>query len=106
MIHRGFDFTRGFTYPVRDMDEKDTAWIERRLLDRFLRYVRIDTTSDGHSKSSPTTPGQLELARMLIEELEQLSLEKVELEEGGFVFARLGSNLGSTSDPPPEIGRE
>ena len=57
MVRRVFDFNLGFAYPVRIMDQKDEAWIEQRLLDRFLRYVRIDTTSDGHSKSSPTTPG-------------------------------------------------
>ena len=65
MVRRVFDFNLGFAYPVRIMNQKDEAWIEQRLLDRFLRYVRIDTTSDGRSKSSPTTPGQPELARRL-----------------------------------------
>ena len=49
------------------MKETDRKWIEQRLLERFLRYVRIDTTSDRKSKNSPTTEGQLELARMLAE---------------------------------------
>ena len=86
------------------MNDNDRRWVEQRLLDRFLRYVRIDTTSDGHSKSSPTTPGQLELARMLIEELEQLSLPGIELDEAGFVFAHLESNLEGRKEQPPEIG--
>jgi tripeptide aminopeptidase len=86
------------------MTEKDIDWIEKRVLERFLRYVRVDTTSDRHSKSSPTTPGQLELANMLVGELEQLSLGSVELNEAGFVFARLGSNLESSAAQPPEIG--
>ena len=86
------------------MNEKDREWIERRVLERFLRYVRIDTTSDRHSKSSPTTPGQLELANVLVEELEQLSLGNVELDEGGFVFAHLEANLKGSSAQPPEIG--
>ena len=86
------------------MNEKDRDWIEQRVLERFLRYVRIDTTSDGHSKSSPTTPGQRELANMLVEELEQLPLPAVELDEAGFVFAHIESNLNSSAAHPPEIG--
>jgi len=86
------------------MDQKNTDWIEQRVLERFLRYVRIDTTSNGHSKSSPTTPGQLELARVLVGELEQLYLPAVELDEAGFVFARVESNLKGSAAQPPEIG--
>jgi tripeptide aminopeptidase len=86
------------------MDSSDRDWIERRLLDRFLSYVRIDTTSDGHSKSSPTSAGQLELARLLVEELEQLSLTDIELDEAGFVFAHMASNLEDSPGHPPEIG--
>jgi len=86
------------------MNEKDRDWIERRVLERFLRYVRIDTTSDRHSKSSPTTPGQLELANVLVEELEQLSLGNAELDEAGFVFAHLEANLKRSPAQPPEIG--
>jgi tripeptide aminopeptidase len=86
------------------MKDIDRNWIEQRLLERFLRYVRIDTASDRHSKSSPTTAGQLELARVLVEELEQLSVRDVELDEGGFLFAHLESNLRDSAKQPPEIG--
>ena len=86
------------------MNEKDRDWIQGRVLERFLRYVRIDTTSDGHSKSSPTTPGQLELANVLIEELQQLSLGSAELDGAGFVFAHLEANLKRSAAQPPEIG--
>jgi tripeptide aminopeptidase len=86
------------------MKEIDREWIEQRLLERFLRYVRIDTTSDGHSESSPTTAGQLDLARLLVEELKQLSLNDIELDEAGFVFARLESNIKPSKKEPPEIG--
>jgi len=82
----------------------DRDWIEQRLLERFLRYVRIDTTSDRHSKSSPTTAGQLELARVLVEELGRLSVEDVELDGGGFLFAHLESNLKGSAKQPPAIG--
>jgi len=86
------------------MNEKDRDWIQGRVLERFLRYVRIDTTSDGHSKSSPTTPGQLELANVLVEELEQLSVGSIELDEAGFLFARVESNLKDSAPQAPEIG--
>jgi tripeptide aminopeptidase len=99
---RIFDFRGEFPYPC-DMNEKDREWIEQRVLERFLRYVRIDTTSDGHSKSSPTTPGQLELANVLAEELQQLSLPNVELDEAGFVFAQVEPNLKGPAVQPPEI---
>jgi tripeptide aminopeptidase len=86
------------------MTKKEKRWIEKRLLERFLRYVGIDTTSDRHSQDSPTTPGQLELARMLAAELRELGLEDVELDGAGFFFAHLESNLSGSVSSPPEIG--
>lgn len=86
------------------MMETEQRWIEERLLGRFLRYVAIDTTSDRHSKSSPTTPGQIRLARILVEELREVGVSDVELDEAGFVFGRLGPNLPRGSGSPPEIG--
>jgi len=86
------------------MNENVNNWMEKRVLERFLGYVRIDTTSDGHSESSPTTPGQLELARVLVGELEQLHLSDIELDDAGFVFARLESNLEESAEQPEEIG--
>ena len=41
------------------------------LLERFLRYVRIDTQSERDRKQSPSTPGQLDLARLLVDELQR-----------------------------------
>ncbi len=86
------------------MAETEQRRIEERLLGRFLRYVAIDTTSDRHSKSSPTTPGQVQLARMLVEELREAGLSDVELDEAGFVFSHLDSNLPRGTGSPPEIG--
>ena len=81
----------------------DDNWLEQRLLDRFLRYVRIDTSSVRHAESSPSTPGQLELARLLVAELGELGLVGIELDEQGFVFAHLPSNLPGERQQPPEI---
>src|SRR5690348_14807157 len=59
------------------------------LLDRFLRYVRVDTQSDRTAKGTPSTPGQLELARLLAAELEAIGLSAVELDEHGNLTATL-----------------
>src|SRR3954454_11585576 len=62
------------------------------LLDRFLRYVRIDTQSQRDRKQSPSTPGQLGLARLLVEELLAIGLEDAALDETGYVTATLAGD--------------
>ncbi len=59
------------------------------IKDRFLEYVHIDTQSDPHSNSSPTTSKQLILAKLLVEQLNQLNLQDIELDEYGIVYATL-----------------
>ena len=63
------------------------------LLDRFLRYVKIDTQSDETSPSFPSTKKQLDLSRMLFEECEQLGLEDVTISEYGIVMATIPSTV-------------
>ena len=65
----------------------------RELLDRFLRYVRIDTQSDENSTSSPSTEKQKDLARVLVEELKQLGCADAAMNEWGYVFATVAGNL-------------
>jgi len=79
-------------------------WFRERLLKRFTDYVKIDTTSDRHSQSEPTTPGQLVLAEKLYGELKDLGLTDIDLSTGGFLFAALPANLPSGSKEPPVIG--
>jgi tripeptide aminopeptidase len=59
------------------------------VLDRFVRYARIDTQSARESDTYPSTLKQLELSRLLAEELRGLGLEEVELTTHGYVFATL-----------------
>jgi tripeptide aminopeptidase len=59
------------------------------VLERFLRYVRIDTQSKRDRTQSPSTPGQLDLARLLVDELEQAGLADAELDGNGYVTATL-----------------
>jgi len=59
------------------------------VLDRFLRYVAIDTRSDEASRTVPSTPGQLVLMRILVEELRRIGLEDVTLDDHGYVMATI-----------------
>ena len=62
------------------------------LLERFLRYVQIDTRSDDQSATTPSTPGQWDLLRLLAMELQQLGLADVVVNEHGYVLATLPAN--------------
>jgi tripeptide aminopeptidase len=66
------------------------------VLERFLRYVQVDTQSDDDSETYPSTMKQLDLGRMLEEELRAIGLEDVELTEHGYVFATLAGSGGPT----------
>jgi len=79
----------------------------QRLLDRFLRYVKVDTRSDEASESSPTTEKQKDLSRMLAEELKELGCDDAEMNEWGYVFATIPGNLPGdhpAAEKTPTIG--
>ncbi|NDV60722.1 peptidase T [Bacteroides sp. 519] len=63
------------------------------LVDRFLKYVSFDTQSDENSGVTPSTPGQMEFLKYLKTELEQLGLEDISLDDNGYLFATLPSNI-------------
>lgn len=71
------------------------------LLERFLRYVRIDTQSDPESQATPSTGKQWNLARLLATEMEQMGLADVRLDEKAYLTATLPGNTGQ---PVPAIG--
>jgi tripeptide aminopeptidase len=66
------------------------------VLDRFLRYVRIDTQSAHGVDASPSTEKQLDLCRLLRDELDEIGLDDVRLDEFGYVY---GSLPGAESAP-------
>jgi tripeptide aminopeptidase len=70
------------------------------LLERFQRYVRVNTQSQPDRNQSPSTPEQLDLLRMLVDELRAIGLEDADLDENGYVFA----TLPATVDNAPVIG--
>jgi tripeptide aminopeptidase len=75
------------------------------VLARFLRYVQIDTQSRRERTQSPSTPGQLELARLLVDELREAGLDDAQLDENGYVTATLPANdAGGDGGRAPVIG--
>ncbi|MCX8212569.1 MAG: peptidase T [Lewinella sp.] len=69
------------------------------LLTRFLRYVQIDTESDPHSPTQPSTMKQKNLGLVLAEELRQLGLTDAELDEHGYVYATIPATPGHENVP-------
>ncbi len=69
-------------------------------LDRFLKYVTIDTQSDPHSDTQPSTEKQKDLGRVLVAELKEMGIEDAELDEFGYVYATIPS---TSKKPVPTI---
>src|SRR5215210_3387578 len=69
------------------------------VLERFVRYARVDTQSERGRTQSPSTPGQLDLARILVSELEAIGAQDVTLDDNGYVFATLPATGGSAGAP-------
>ena len=74
------------------------------LLERFLRYVQIDTRSDSHSKTTPSTPGQWDLLRLLAAELTAMVATDVSIGEFGYVFATVPATSKKSGVPCVAFG--
>ena len=74
--------------------------IMEKLLDRFLRYVAVETTSDENSETQPSAAKELDLLRLLRDELTNMGIQ-AELDEYGYVMATIPSN---TDKDIPAIG--
>jgi len=68
-------------------------------VDRFLDYVKIDTQSDENSESYPSTPGQLDLLRQLVDELHEIGLDDAAMDEHGYVFATIPATTVKKNAP-------
>ena len=71
------------------------AALSEGVLERFLRYVQIDTQADEDSDTYPSTAKQLDLSRLLVAELTEIGLDDVELTQHGYVFATLPGTAGA-----------
>ncbi|KFI02423.1 peptidase T [Bacillus sp. BSC154] len=75
--------------------------MKEEIIERFTTYVRVDTQSDESVDTCPSTPGQLTLGNMLVDELKSIGMQDVTIDENGYVMATLPSN---TEKDVPTIG--
>lgn len=66
--------------------------MKEKILERFLRYIKIDTQSDDASETFPSTQKQFDLGKLLVEELTALDLSDVSIDENGYIMATLPAN--------------
>ncbi|PVZ70336.1 peptidase T [Pelagibaculum spongiae] len=78
--------------------------MKQTYLNRFLRYIAIDTRSDESSSTVPSTPGQMVLAQQIASELKAMGLDRVLLDDKGYISACLPANTFNTHNPVPAIG--
>ncbi len=70
------------------------------VIDRFIRYVKIDTQSARKSDTFPSTEKQLNLAKLLLAELKELGLDDAKIDSHGYVTATLPGNTGHDENLP------
>ena len=78
----------------------DGVWKEK-LLRRFITYIKIFSTSDAESETTPSTERQWDIANYLYKELQELGLEDVSIDDKGYVFGFIPSNIKETV---PQVG--
>jgi tripeptide aminopeptidase len=69
------------------------------LLERFLRYVQIDTQSDFESTTCPTTAKQKDLGNLLVQELLAMGIADAEIDEHGYVYGSIPASAGCEAEP-------
>ena len=76
----------------------DPHWLlaETSLVQRFLEYVKIHTTSDEHSDTCPSTQRQFVLANLLVEQLQGMGISDANVDENCYVTATLPGNVNGT----------
>ncbi len=67
------------------------------VVDKFLKYVKIDTESDASSTSFPSTEKQKDLARVLVEELKQMGVNNAYMDAYGYVYGSIESNVAHST---------
>ena len=70
------------------------------IVERFIKYTEFCTTSDENTNMTPSTPGQMDFAKFLKDELVQIGLQEVTLDNNGYIMA----TLPATKEGEPIIG--
>ncbi len=70
-----------------------------KILDKFLRYVSVDTQADPESLSQPSTRKQFILLEMLVKELKEMGIDNASVDEYGYVMATIPSNIDNKDVP-------
>jgi tripeptide aminopeptidase len=81
------------------IDSELGNFLRREVVERFCRYVTVCTTSSEDSETSPSTHAQLDLARILVNELDGLGLSRVMLDENGYIYATLPASPDAAKGP-------
>ena len=76
----------------------------QKLIERFVRYCKIDTQSSETSETYPSTKKQFDLAKILVDELREIGLADVEMDSYGYVMATLPAKLPKDHPKVPIIG--
>lgn len=71
------------------------------IIERFKKYIAVDTKSDEESKTCPSTKGQLELGKIIVEDMKAIGLSDVVQDENGYIY---GTLKGNTNKKVPTIG--
>ena len=80
--------------------------LQKKIYDRFIRYIAVDTTSDPESTSVPSTSAQISFAHTLAAEMEQVGFQEVEVDEYGFVTGLLPANTDKKGKANPNSKAE
>lgn len=75
--------------------------MKKMLIERLTTYAKMDTQSNDENDCTPSTPGQMELAKLLVEELRRIGMSDVTIDDNGYVMATLPAN---TDKQVPTIG--
>lgn len=70
-----------------------------KLQNRFIEYVKIFSTSNPESETTPSSPQQWEMANFLFNELKELGLDDVSIDDKGYIYAYVPSNLEQDNEP-------
>lgn len=75
--------------------------IQKNVSERLIRYAKIDTQSNMHNEETPSTPGQRQLAELLVTELKSIGMSDITIDDNSYVMATLPTNSDKTV---PTIG--